>query len=66
MSPPDTNIQTQKHRHRASLIGMLAAIVLTATVATALVVFTNIPADEQAMSDSTPATGSGTATEAPQ
>ncbi len=40
MSAPETNVETQKKRHRGPLIGILAAVLLVAAVFVAFLAWT--------------------------
>jgi hypothetical protein len=48
MSAPDTNIETQTKRHKASLIGIGIALFWAVLAIGAFIVWDGVPSDEQA------------------
>lgn len=51
MSAPNTNLETQRKRHRGPIIGIIAGLLFVALVAFAAFVWPGIPLDEQAAPD---------------
>jgi hypothetical protein len=54
MSAPHTNLDKQRRRHRAPMIGMAAAVLFVALLALAAFVWPGIPLDGQAAPDGEP------------
>jgi len=57
MSAPDTNVEKQKERHKAPLLGMKGVIVFAALMLIGLVFYTVLQSDEaetEAVIESTP------------